>query len=234
MKRLFFVGALALSANIYATPIIVDAKINHVFVPEGFDNNDNVELVIKGELPNTCYSIYKTESKVTGNKIEIFAKAFNREGEVNANCERIRVPYTEIVRVGNLQGGNYQIITNSEEQKLSVSEASTNSMDEFVYASVSYIDLGFTGGTQGSALLVGTTPNGCYEFDRLEYISNKNDTLSVLPIMKKVRDTCSKKRERIFIPINYDLESFPHPEMLIFARSLEGKSVSAIVEKYQK
>ena len=37
-------------------PILIQAPVEKVFViTDGFDTNDNVEVVIKGSFPNSCY-----------------------------------------------------------------------------------------------------------------------------------------------------------------------------------
>jgi hypothetical protein len=48
----------------YASAGVVPAPVDHLFVPNGFDNNDNVEMVVTGKFPTNCYSRNKVETKV--------------------------------------------------------------------------------------------------------------------------------------------------------------------------
>jgi hypothetical protein len=230
MKKFILGMSLVLSSMVNAE--VIEAPVKHLFVPAGYDNNDNVELVVTGVFPNTCYSNYKSEVKVSGDQINIKVLALTKENEANVNCENIEVAYKEVVTVGSLQGGNYKVLVNEKKQDtLNISEASTNSVDDHVYAVVDYIDLGFTGGASGDALIVGTTPNGCFEFDKVEYLSNNKDTLSIMPILKKVRDICGKKRSRIYVPVKFNPAHFNNDQVLLFTRTIQGKSVNAVVEK---
>jgi hypothetical protein len=232
MKILFSMMVLAF-ANVAFSQLVVEAPVKHLFIPYGFDNNDNIELVVTGEFPSTCYSSHKSEVEVNGDIVDIKVTALKKESEV---CEQIMIGFKEVVRIGTLQGGDYKVVVNqgsaSEQQEnVTIEEASSNSVDEYVYANVEYIDLGFTGGTSGSAMIMAQTPGDCYDFDRVEYLSNKKDTLSVLPILKKVKPVCGKMKVRVEIPITFDPAQFSYSQILLFTRSLQGQSVSTIIER---
>jgi hypothetical protein len=232
MKILFSMMVLAF-ANVAFSQSVVEAPVKHLFIPHGFDNNDNIELVVTGEFPSTCYSSHKSEVEVNGDIVNIKVTALKKESEV---CEQIMIGFKEVVRIGTLQGGDYKVVVNqgsaSEQQEnVTIEEASSNSVDEYVYANVEYIDLGFTGGTSGSAMIMAQTPGDCYDFDRVEYLSNKKDTLSVLPILKKVKPVCGKMKVRVEIPIKFDPAQFSYSQILLFTRSLQGQSVSTIIER---
>ena len=49
-------GVLGFGARAFAddSAVLVQAPIDKVFVPLGFDDNDKVELIIHGQFPNTC------------------------------------------------------------------------------------------------------------------------------------------------------------------------------------
>ena len=96
----------------------------------------------------------------------------------------------------------------------------------YVYANVDYIET-----TQGSriALLKGYNPSDCFEFDRVQFISNERDTYSVLPIMKQVREFCPMKMVPfeilVVVPRTLSVE-----KLLLHVRVMNGKSVNAIFE----
>lgn len=229
MKRLLPALFLSIAAA-NAAPIPVTSPVDHLFVPKGFDNNDNVEVLVSGTFPNPCYSRNKVEVDVKDEKIDVTVTALVNKSK-DKNCDAMEVPYMENVTIGNLQAGDYQISVNKKiEEKLEIGEASSNSVDDHLYAMMDYIELGFTGGASGDVLLVGRTTD-CLAFDRLEYISNGKDTLSLLPIMKRVSQTCSNEKKILSVPVKFNPQEFIHSKLVLFVRTLDGKSINALVEK---
>lgn len=238
MKTTFaLVIALTFSAYVQASnPQVVISPIDHVFVPNGFDNNDNVEVVITGTFPNPCYTRNKVEVQYSGSNIFILVSALKKDDPSKPICEPMAVPYKEVVSLGNLQGGRYQIYANRDsryEQReyLNVETSTSTSVDDYIYPIVEYVDLGFTGGLSGNAMLVYKTPSDCIVLDRVEYTINNKDTISVLPIMKKVSQDCNQTMRKFEVPISFNLRSFSHPNVLVFVRSIEGRAVSTIINR---
>ncbi len=229
--------ALLVSAPLYAqAPRVIDAPVDHLFVPSGFDNNDNVELVVTGYFPNPCYGRNNVEVKVQDDVINVRVTALVRQDQKAEACAAMIVPFKEVVPVGNLQGGDYKVVVNAntrfqQQDSLKVTEAASQNQDDHIYAVVDYIELGFLGGESGSAQLVGWKPSDCLEVDHVEYVSNGKDTLSILPIMKKVRDFCPLKMVPLTIPVTFNPESFSHQKILLMSRTIEGKSVNTIMER---
>jgi hypothetical protein len=217
-------------------PDVVDAPVEHVFVPKGFDNNDTVELVVTGSFPSPCYTRNKVEVQVTGDLIRVSMTSLSKQDARLRLCEPLKVPFTEVVTVGNLQGGNYQIVVNQGTRfelrsGLFVETSQSQSVDDHLYALVEYVELGFTGGLSGDAELVARAISPCLKLDRVEYLSNGKDTLSIMPIMKKVRAECPERSRRITIPIKFNPREFPHEKLLLFVRSVEGRSIHSIIQK---
>lgn len=238
MKNLFSViGAISFSTLLMAAgPQIVTSPVDHLFVPEGFDNNDNVEVIVTGKFPNPCYIKNKVDVDVKDEKIFITVTALKKDDEALLICEPMVVPFKEEVTIGNLQGGDYEVIVNDKtefEKKdtLKVAVSSSSSVDEHLYPMVEYIELGFTGGLSGDALLVAKSPSDCLAFDKVEYLSNKKDTISIMPIMKKISANCNEKTKRIQIPVKFNAHSVKNKEVLLFVRSIDGKSVNTIISK---
>lgn len=228
---LFTLSALVLSAALQASPIVVDAPVDHLFVPKGFDNNDNVEVVVTGTFPNTCYSRNKVEVAVKEDIINVTVTSLNSTDD-KGNCDQIKIPFMENVTIGNLQAGDYKIIVNKKlTEKLDVEIASSRSVDDHLYAMIQYIDLGFTGGLSGDAMLVGRNPEDCLSLDEVKYVSNDKDVLSVLPIMKKVSESCTGERNYLEVPIKFQPRSFKSSKILLFVRTMDGKSVSTLIDK---
>jgi hypothetical protein len=161
--------------------------------------------------------------------------ALLRGDEKAEPCAAMIVPFKEVVPVGNLQGGDYKVVVNGNtrfelQDSLKVAESASQNQDDHLYAIVDYIELGFMGGETGSAQLIGWNPSDCLELDHVEYVSNGKDTLSILPIMKKVREFCPLKMVPLTIPVNFNPASFSHSKILLMSRTIEGKSVNTIME----
>ncbi len=235
MKRLTVFAAL-LAYSTFAMAEVIISPVDHLFVPKGFDNNDNVEVVVSGKFPNPCFIKNKIDVIVKDEKIVITVTAIKREDSTSELCEPMIVPFTEEVFIGNLQGGNYEIVVNEGsrhtiKENLNVAVSRSESVDEYLYPIVEYVELGFTGGLGGDALLYAKAPSDCVVFDHVEYIYNGKDTIAILPVMKKTSSICNEKITRIEIPIRFNLRSLPHSDVLLYVRSIEGKSVTAIIQK---
>lgn len=230
MKRISItVLALSISSLLQAAPVVVDAPIDHLFVPNGFDNNDNVEVMVTGNFPTTCFSRNKVEVAVKNEIINVKVTSLDSSKD-NSNCETIEIPFMENVTIGNLQAGDYKVIVNNKlTEKLTVDVSSSNSVDDHLYAMINYVELGFTGGLSGEAMLVGKKQD-CLELDKVEYLSNGKDTLSILPIMKKVA-TCTGEKSYLEVPVKFQPRAFANSKVLLFVRTMDGKSISSLVDK---
>lgn len=217
-------------------PRVIISPVDHLFIPSGFDNNDNVEVIVTGNFPNPCYIKNMAEVKVINDRILIQVTALKKEDTKNKICDPMNIPFMEVVTIGNLQGGDYQIKVNEgsqyeQNEEMTINVSGSNSVDDHLYPIVEYIDTGFTGGASGDAVILARLPSDCVEFDRVEYLSNKKDTLSVIPILKKVSNVCNEEQRRIEIPVKFDLKKFSHRDLLLFVRSIEGKSVNQLIKK---
>jgi len=237
MKVLSVLMTVGLCFNAYAIlPDVVEAPVDHIFVPRGFDNNDHVEVIVTGKFPNPCYIRNKYDVKINNDVIKISITSLSMDDPAYTKCEPLKIPFTEVVNIGNLQGGDYKIIVNEggayeRKDSISVATTSSTSVDDNIYAMVDYIETGFTGGASGEAMLVAQSPSPCLVLDRVEYLTNEKDTLSVLPIMKKISSNCPEKRERIDIPIKFDSTKFKNEQILLFVRTIEGRSVNTFIAK---
>jgi hypothetical protein len=230
MKRLFTaILPLSFGLSTFAGPGTVTAPVDHMFIPNGFDNNDNVEVVVSGKFPNSCYSRNKVEVNLQQDQIDVRVTALYNQDQ--RNCEKVEVPYLENVTVGSLQAGAYKINVNGTlKDTITIEEARSNSVDDHLYAQVDYVELGFTSGASGDVFLIGRAPE-CLAFDKLKTLNNGRDTLSVLPIMKRVSEDCSGRRVQFSIPVSFEPNAFNFNQILLFVRTMDGKSVHTWIEK---
>lgn len=201
-------------------------KIEHIYIPFGFDSNDNFEIVIEGVLPNLCHRSPMTKLKMDENKISIkMSSLFYDSNDVR--CPSNPMPFIDLVSLGILKEGNYNIVVNENtefqtEKQLQVVKETTNAPDEVIYANVEFIEI--VPGTR-KVKLKGTNPSDCFEFVEVKVFSNQIDTYSILPIVKKVKEDCSYEPT----PFSYDLtvpKDINRRKVLLHVRSMRGKSVN--------
>jgi len=146
MKRSIF--ALLFSSLVYASPDIILAPVDHLYIPEGFDSNDSVEVIVTGTFPNACFSRNKVDVSFNGDIVDVKVTAISpdqRSLSAEKFCPQVKVPFKEVVSLGNLQGGNYEVRVNdgakfSLKETLFVQEAASHSVDENIYASLEYVE----------------------------------------------------------------------------------------------
>lgn len=224
MKKSFALATVLFSQVALAAPQVVPAPVKHLYVPEGFDSNDAVEVVVTGHFPNPCFSRNDVAVTVSGDLIDVSITALVPEEKIS--CPDMLVPFKEVVSVGNLQGGEYKINVNRKlTDKLVVEEASSSAVDEHLYAAIDDIEKR----ADGKFVLNGWRYSNCIEFDKVEVRSNHKDTLSVLPIMKQVSDFCPMKMMPVSFEVSLDFRDVKIDEALIHVRTMDGKSFNSLV-----
>jgi len=233
MKKTIFAVLLLVIGNVFAgVPQERRVPVDHLYIPAGFDSNDNVEVVVTGFLPNLCHKnpdaavTYKTNGDV---EVEVTSLYYD---ETNPFCPEMVVPFTLSVPLGVMDAGEYKINVNKENNKnkaiestLVVQESISNAIDTYHYAYVSNV-LKKPGSHR--IHLKGYNPSDCFVLDKIESIDNGKDTFSVLPKMKQVRSFCPMK----MVPFTYEFEvpkNLNEKNILIHVRTMDGKSINTIL-----
>jgi hypothetical protein len=220
-----------LTTQVFASPEVVLSPIDHLYVPKGFDSNDSVELIVSGHFPNACFSRDKVEVEVVNETIQITITALAPESTKRKNrCPQMVVPFKEVISVGNLQGGTYQVVVNDQESKnlkdiLIVEEASSNAVDDHLYAAIDQVE--HKG--NDNYVLHGWRYSNCVDLNEVKVVSNGKDTLSVLPIMKQTAKDCPMKGMPVAYPVKLDFTSINIKAPLIHVRTMDGKSFNKIL-----
>ena len=225
---------------------VVEVPLEAVLAPyRGYDDTNNVEIVIHGNLPNTCYRVdsYKVETgadKVL--HIHQFAVKKNDGvcGEDNALPEHLKMisPFTNVASLGRLASGNYTYKYLDTEKKLSsrtfnVKEAHKTTVDDYPYAAVSNamsLDV-VKKGDPLHVTITGTYTNSCAYLDEDSFkIEKQDDVYVVLPILK-MRTGMMCAQSLTPFSKNVDLGKVDKSgHYLIHVRSMNGKSANDIVE----
>lgn len=230
-------SGLAQQARADGDPVVVAAPVERVFVPHGFDDNDNVEVVIHGHFRNSCYKAGGSTAKVDHARklITISPKAlFYPRGA----CAQMLVPYLEAVKVGVLSHGNYTVEiedTDLAEKLLVVTPRTVETPDDFLYAPVDDIHLTKNPNNgRHEVTLRGMYPLtfvGCAIVTDVKTHRNPSDVVVVQPVMT-IFDNDEECRARNWKPrfeIKHKLgEALPEGDTLFHVRVLNGNSLNRL------
>lgn len=215
-------------------PVLVTAPVDKVFVPSGFDDNDNVEIVVHGSFPNTCYKIGPATATVAAGVVTVEAKAFLYR---SIGCIQMIVPFTQSVKLGIVNTGSYEIKVedrpNVETVPLAITRARTASPDDFLYAPTALVALDETTPGQYAVRIEGEFPYmfiGCMVMREVRTYVSPGNTLVVLPIAELVNDdvTCDAQVSKKFV-VTQPVGALAAEEFLIHVRVLEGNSINRFV-----
>ena len=233
MKQMMILCLSMMSLSAFAAGTEeVPLSVNHLFVVEnGFDSNDNVEVIIAGFLPDTCHKLGHTSAVVdrSSKKISIEATAYVEKGR---SCLQVRTPFLESIPVGLLEAGRYHVELSDGSALaayMQVDQSYTPSQDNELYAPVKSLQLSYD---KSKLLLKGDYPyvlDGCMRVREVKtYVSGQ--ILVVLPIVEFVRDDslCENKAEREFT-IEVDIDPSLGFESLAYIRTASGRSQSLMI-----
>ncbi|MGE3608354.1 MAG: hypothetical protein AB7I27_02110 [Bacteriovoracaceae bacterium] len=193
-----------------------------VYAPQGYDTNDSVEVVVSGRLPDMCHRNPSFEVNKTGNHFKITLFAYyvpDIQG-----CKQISVPYSEVVNLGMLDKGDYQVslqgVSNTDKPaKLKIIEATSSLIDDFKYGNV----MGIKEDEAGRGIeLVGTNPVSCLKFESMETIIQNN----VIVFKPHFKEEGECKEDPTPFAIRYEvpyLENSPRG-VLLHVRVMNGRS----------
>lgn len=235
------VQAIAQSDNL----IEVEVPLETALTPEtGFDNNDNVQVVVHGMLPNACYTI--GESKLThqdeGRVIEIHQFAWFRNDGLCAQIEdlpihmKMRIPFTKTVDLKRMAAGRYQIKYFQrnhapKERTLMIAEAPVPAVDSFDYAIITNVESkDFFSSKQKPQLLIrGMLNTTCVVLDEPLQIERQGDVTVILPKTHQIPNMACAE---VLVPFErvIDLEIAPVGHHLIHIRSMGGQSMNRVIE----
>ena len=233
LSKLFslFVAA-AFAGTIYAAEP-VPASSDYMFAPEGFDDNDNVQVVLDGWLSSSCDRAVEPKVVVHPEKQVIELSAQVVHGDFL--CLPVMVRFTSVADIGPLPWGKWSLVTNNGwlVDELIIDEASNAGPDDHVYAAVDeahveYIPDLKDADSKWSVVLLGHFQNSCQSFDEIKVIDS-GDTVEVLPILK-VQD---RGQECLQVITPYNMRAFlPDYEVegrhLLHVRSRGGEALNKV------
>jgi hypothetical protein len=251
MPRIIFSATILMSATIVAAgslaraaeptgPTLVPAPVERVFVPLGFDDNDDIELIVHGNFPNTCYKVGPTTAvaDAAAKTVTITAQAYKYPG---AYCAQVIVPYIQPVKIGTLKPGEYRVIVadapDTPTTTLTVAAATTSDADDFLYAPVEQAGLAADADGTMTLTLEGVYPYmfvGCMVMDEVRIDETPGHILVVRPIATTAgdddegcRNQAASKKFVVKQAVDFPLTA---AEYLLHVRVLAGSSVNRLIE----
>jgi hypothetical protein len=257
MKRLNKIQSLAalvllISSSAFSNPIPVESRLEskpqsilliprNTFIPSGFDDNDNVELIVSGYLPNTCYRAGSATVQVDQKRKKIFLQntAFFYS---DCWCAQVTVPYMHTVNLGILNAGQYQVYAQDGmnqpqvQGQLNVVESKTASPDEFLYAPVqeifmqTSIDHGQPGKLESTLVVRGQFSSDCMHLqDDVKVLYRSQNIVEVF-----LTSTLDTHRDCQTVSVPFETQVKIHSpwkgSTLIYVRSLNGQAVSKVID----
>lgn len=207
---------------------VIDVKVGEIFVPVGFDDNDEVVVVVDGFLPNSCYKLdaAKYEVGLESPVIKITQTARRYPGPCGVMAI---VPFSNTVSIGLLPHAKYDVVANegSLVRKLEVTESTNAGPDDELYAPVQQLSVHRIPDTGDMyALLEVNLSNSCMSLKQ-PIIEDHGRTLEVRPVMTMSGTNCKEQENLISLPV-----SLPPREggrrYLLHVRSLNGQSLNQV------
>jgi hypothetical protein len=219
----------------------VEVPIAHVFVPsKGYDDNDNVEVVLDGELPNSCYTVDLSQvMKDAGNAKILDAKQFamKRSDGVCAHVEtlsgdaKLPVPYTLEARIGQLDAGQYTVKfksleNTSAQREFNVAVAPAPLVDSLPYASVSGIHMSdvYSSDQEVKGSLDGQITSTCMSLSQKLDVRRLGDVFVIRPTTNNSLDFRCFQLMRPF-GIGFNFGKLSEGRYLVHVRSRNGKAL---------
>jgi len=205
--------------------IEVPAQMNAVFVPKGFDSNDNSLVVVAGAYPNSCYKMGPTQVSVDKQTrtVSIDVKAYYT---TDVYCLMLYIPFTQAINVGVLQAGEYKIVINRKDtEKLPIALATRDQPDDYVYATVSNLSRL----SQNRFQLQGYLPNSCSQISEVRVLEEAGNVIAVLPIIS-FAEGCEPNHnpEELAFTTEFQVPSHLSGHKLMHVRSLNGSSMNQV------
>lgn len=239
-KQLAFTGialiAMTMGQTAFAEfePTVVQAGYHTGYIPEGFDTNDNIQVVGEGMFPNTCYKPATPKVDVNHDlrTITIQPQAYQYGGF----CLQVLLPWDQEINLGLLKAGRYQIVQkglNGAAQgigEVNVRTATNATADDFLYAPITqaYYE---KKGDKNLIKLTGVFSNSCMKVVDV-MVSVQSKVIVVQPISELQEPTATRKCEEGYFPFErqVELRHVNAGRYLLHVRSLNAKTVNNLID----
>ena len=210
------------------TPVPISSA--RTFAPSGFDDNDQTQVVLEGSLDNDCYRLAKPRVTIdqTAKLIQIQPTA----DYFQWMCLEVLVPWTQVVDLGTLAAGPYNIKVgdNGQSETITINHSSTISPDDHVYAPIDSTSVTVDDASRTiTATLRGRFTTRCAEFEEIRVLDS-GKTIQVLPIMKAGTSRTCRDRREVTFEQDVNIPWRDAGRYLVHVRSLNGQAVNQVFE----
>src|SRR5690606_9027349 len=191
---LFIVTASFLTASSEAQEVVTIPS-ERIFVPTGFDDNDNAQVILDGYLERSCDTLISPAWNLDMSSFQISVSARVLRDHTIV-CTEERRPFTQVVNLGVLPMGKYRVWTNRGRliKPLVIAEAPSASKNETYYASLieSYVEHNphpAPGESQWSVVLRGYFEDSCQQWDFVE-VDVGTFIFAIMPVVTPANPQC--------------------------------------------
>lgn len=221
------VGTVTARADDPTANQLVPVAVRAIFAPDGFDDNDEAQVVIDGFLPSTCYRLAENAVTVDPVTREITVVQYARK--FAEPCLPMRVPFSNDVRLGVLPHATFTVKAHgAPEMPLTVKEALNGGPDDYFYAPVDAARVEFDFEANAYvATIGGRLTNSCLEWSDLKVI-DQGGVFVLMPMLAMRQDAVCVAVETPFerkVALPGRLSAGRH---LLHVRSLNGKAVNTM------
>jgi hypothetical protein len=227
-----------------------EVPINALYIPHtGFDDNDNIEFLIEGLLPNACYGISeKPRLEVSFGNFHVRQIAYRKtEGPCSAPDTALKgilanpVPFDDVVKLGQLQKGDYKIFFQTTEafrsRVFTVKAAPTDNIDSLNYARVenAYVPTRSYAGSTVRIVVQAAIISNCMkpskEFRIAPDDNPADDILVILPEVEVSKDELCLPTYEPFEQV-VSINGLRAGRYQLHVRSFNGASINRIFNVY--
>jgi hypothetical protein len=214
---------------------LLEVLLKKVYIPrKGYDDNDHVEAVAEGELPNPCFTLGRTETErlPQGGGFRLHQMAWKSSAGACNTGDLIDdpVPFISKVRLGELRALNYRLEFSNEagekeSRSFEVEVAKSPNIDNFSYATIRGIEMEeeYRQNETVSVILRGVYPTPCSEFQEID-VQVLDDVVLVLPILGKATgENCHHRGETFKKKV--ELGTLKPGNYLLHVRSRSGNAL---------
>lgn len=208
------------------SPQLKNSALDMGYIPNGFDSNDQAQIVVEGTYRDTCSKPAGT--RFTVNEATKTIQLSTYEYRYSGPCLDMLVPHDEVVNLGIVNAGLYQVVQSSGRSlgRLNVVAATKQSPDDFLYAPVSQA---YARNVNGQLLVTvsGSFSNSCMRLQKVQAHVQTN-VVTVQPLAQLAQGPC--------VAGNFPFEqttavNAPRSgRYLLHVRSLNGKSINNLFD----
>ena len=207
----------------------VPITLSQIYIPQGFDDNDEIVIVLDGEIMGGCQKIGKTDTVISEGTIYItqYVKHFP-----SIPCMEISTAFTEELKLGVLPHGTYDVDSLGDAHGvLRIEEASHAGPDDHIYAPIEKVSIDSYTADLIKVRLEGRYSPKCIVWKQPK-IEVTGSTMQLLPIVEIDQSPECRASEARFVktfefPVHVESGRY-----LLHTRSLNGNAINEMFDVY--